>query len=313
MAMRGRNSNHKTVRITRTKMMTLDKDKILPAASIIAMSDDEVEEAFLRLLWPTTDGSPQCPRCDCQKIYHVLPRGCYKCSDCLHNFTSTSGTPFSSRKMTLRSYMLAISLFARKANALQVSQEMGFQYATAYRLANILKDMGVETQVGRRKKSIYLKCANCGVDFLDKMGDQSSALRRGKSKRVFCSHGCYGEFSSKSKESETCKRCKKSRRELSPFQNAIATGVSFNHGYCERCYGLLKAYNWDEALCQSHEFNQQLKKESTNVNDRKKHSRPPESTSRGNRGSAQGECGSPAGSSDQCSFFAHLAVSTPRL
>ncbi len=37
----------------------------LSAAKIMHMSDQGVENVFLRLRWPETDGKPVCPGCGC--------------------------------------------------------------------------------------------------------------------------------------------------------------------------------------------------------------------------------------------------------
>src|SRR5271157_4148202 len=45
----------------------------LSAAKILRMSDHGVENVFLRLRWPETDGKPVCPGCDC-KLCYACPR-----------------------------------------------------------------------------------------------------------------------------------------------------------------------------------------------------------------------------------------------
>ena len=41
----------------------------LSAAKIMRMSDRGVENVFLRLRWPETDGKPVCPGCGCRICY----------------------------------------------------------------------------------------------------------------------------------------------------------------------------------------------------------------------------------------------------
>jgi transposase-like protein len=38
-------------------------------------------------------------------------RGLWKCKDCRHQFSVTSGTIFSSRKLPIRDYLAAIAMF----------------------------------------------------------------------------------------------------------------------------------------------------------------------------------------------------------
>jgi hypothetical protein len=74
------------------------------------MSDRGVENVFLRLRWPQTDGKPVCPRwggqiCyDCRRSDHQ-PRWRWKA--CRADFSITSGTLFAWHKLPLRSYLMA--------------------------------------------------------------------------------------------------------------------------------------------------------------------------------------------------------------
>lgn len=122
------------------------------------------------------------------------------------------------------------------------------------------------TPTGRAKKLQYLDCGYCGAKFLDKGGEKTSDIKRGHIKRAFCTHRCAMNYRSTQRHNDRCKRCDKTRKELSiwlledsPYQ---ATGVSFTHGYCPKCWGLLYQYRQDEQLVQVHELNQVLKKES---------------------------------------------------
>ena len=47
----------------------------LSAAKIMRMSDRGVENVFLRLRWPETDGKPVCPGCGCTVCSRVPPTG----------------------------------------------------------------------------------------------------------------------------------------------------------------------------------------------------------------------------------------------
>jgi hypothetical protein len=70
----------------------------LSAAKVLRMSDRGVENVFLRLRWPETDGKPVCPECGCTTCYPCRrssghPR--WSCKACREDFSITSGTLFA--------------------------------------------------------------------------------------------------------------------------------------------------------------------------------------------------------------------------
>jgi hypothetical protein len=159
----------------------------------------------------------------------------------------------------------------------------------------------------------YLTCKNCKKYFLDKGGERTSDIKRGKLKLPFCCRLCANTYYCKKRENVKCKRCRKTRRELSRFPTAYATGVTFNGGYCPACYRLRLTYNKDEKLIRAHELTQQLKKESADVKRNPKHKRPSEDASGVNRRSKEGKGGSSPSAGDKRSFFADIAISPVRL
>lgn len=256
------------------------------------MTDSEVEAAFRKMRWPETGGDPVCPTCGTTEVYNLATRITFKCKACQKQFSMLSGTIFNYAKMPIRSYLQVIAFAAASENALQLSRKMGIQYKTAWSLVRKIRQaMGrrepEHPPIPRRKrKNYYLDCEHCGARFLDKKGEKSSALRRGKHKHAFCSRTCYGQYRADARADDRCKRCKKSRRELSKMAWLTATGVTgvtFKNGYCPKCDGLRRAYGHDEVLFQLHEINQQLRKETTYDYNRKKHSRPEKTSTGGNR------------------------------
>jgi hypothetical protein len=89
----------------------------LSAAKIMRMSDRGVENVFLRLRWPATDGKPVCPSCGCM-ICYACPRPAgqprWRCKACRSDFSITSGTLFAWHKLPLRTYLLAIAAFCNE-------------------------------------------------------------------------------------------------------------------------------------------------------------------------------------------------------
>jgi transposase-like protein len=118
----------------------------LSAAKIMRMSDREVENVFLRLRWPTTDGEPVCPGCGCMICYACRrsanqPR--WRCKACRRDFSITSGTLFAWHKLPLRTYLLAVAAVCNEVKGksmLALSRELDVQYKTAFVLAHKLRE-----------------------------------------------------------------------------------------------------------------------------------------------------------------------------
>src|SRR5580692_1757388 len=118
----------------------------LSAAKIMRMSDSGVENVFLRLRWPATDGKPVCPGCGCMVCY-ACPRPAgqprWRCKACRSDFSITSGTLFAWHKLPLRTYLLAIAAFCNEVKGksmLALSRELDVQYKTAFVLAHKLRE-----------------------------------------------------------------------------------------------------------------------------------------------------------------------------
>lgn len=116
--------------------------RTLSLAKVMRMSDAEAFEAFKAIRWASTEGEPVCPRCGCLGAY-VLNDRRFKCADCLHKFSITSGSIFASRKMDLRDILAAVAIFVNGAkghSALQLSRDLDCQYKTAFVLTHKLRE-----------------------------------------------------------------------------------------------------------------------------------------------------------------------------
>ena len=111
---------------------------------IFRLSDEQAFDMFRDARWPETNGEAVCPQCgSCEKHYWLKTRSQWRCKDCSHTFSLTSGTIFSSHKMPLRNYLAAIAIFSNTAkgvSALQLSRDLDVQYKTAFVLAHKLRE-----------------------------------------------------------------------------------------------------------------------------------------------------------------------------
>jgi transposase-like protein len=119
------------------------KARTLSLAKVARMSDDEARETFRQIRWSTTGGDAVCPRCGCLGVYAYASRPLFKCKACEHQFSVTSGTIFASRKLPLRTILLAIAIFVNGVkghSALQLSRDLDVQYKTAFVLQHKLRE-----------------------------------------------------------------------------------------------------------------------------------------------------------------------------
>src|SRR6266851_4928180 len=160
--------------------------KSLTLGQVARMSDGEAERVFIRLRWADNGGEAYCPKCGATTVWQSRRKGCirYQCKACQKDFSLTSGTLFASRKMPLRSYLMAIAIFANEVKGksmLALSRDMGTSYKSAFVLAHKLRE-AMASEVSRnviggegKKAEIdagwfggYVKPANRKVDRKDR-------------------------------------------------------------------------------------------------------------------------------------------------
>ena len=116
----------------------------LSLIKITKMSDMEALELFKSIRWNETDGAPVCPCCgSVENPYFLKTRMQFRCKECFHTFSVTSGTLFANHKLSLRTYLLAIALFvnaSKSISALQLSRDLDVQYKTAWVLSHKIRE-----------------------------------------------------------------------------------------------------------------------------------------------------------------------------
>lgn len=119
------------------------KARTLSLKTIMAMTDDDAHARFEAIRFADNGGAAFCPRCGCTAVYAFTSRKIWKCKACSHQFSVTSGTIFSSRKLPIRDYLLAIALFVNSVkgiSALQLGRDLDIQYKSAFVLAHKLRE-----------------------------------------------------------------------------------------------------------------------------------------------------------------------------
>ena len=128
----------------------------LSLAKVMGLSDAGVEDVFLRLRWPETDGKPVCPDCGCPICYACQrPAGQlrWRCKACRRDFSITSGTLFAWHKLPLRTYLLAVVVFCNEVKGksmLALARDLDVQYKTAFVLAHKLREAMAASMKGLR-------------------------------------------------------------------------------------------------------------------------------------------------------------------
>ena len=123
------------------------KARTLSVLRVMQMSDAEAFEVFKKLRWGSDD-KVACPCCGVvAKHYFQRTRKTWRCKDCSHTFSVTSGTMFAFHKLPLKVYLAAIALYANAVkgiSALQLSRDLGVQYKTAFVLAHKIRESLIE-------------------------------------------------------------------------------------------------------------------------------------------------------------------------
>lgn len=124
------------------------KARKLNLIKLAQISEEEAHKMFAEVRWSANDGKPICPVCgNTGKCYARPKRRQYRCAECNHVFSVTSGTIFSNHKLPLKTYLIAIAIFTnavKSISALQLSRDLDCQYKTAWVLAHKIRESLME-------------------------------------------------------------------------------------------------------------------------------------------------------------------------
>lgn len=123
------------------------KARTLSLRKVAKMSEADAFAVFKELRWGDGD-EVACPCCGVIGEHAFRKdRLQWRCRDCAHTFSVTSGTIFAHHKLGLKVYLEAIAIFANAAkgiSALQLSRDLDVQYKTAYVLAHKIRESLIE-------------------------------------------------------------------------------------------------------------------------------------------------------------------------
>lgn len=119
------------------------KARSLSVREVFSMTDEDAFHLFKTLRWGTGD-EVACPLCaTVREHYFIRARRQWRCKDCHHTFSVTSGTIFAYHKLPLKVCLGAIAIFTNAVkgiSALQLSRDLGVQYKTAFVLAHKIRE-----------------------------------------------------------------------------------------------------------------------------------------------------------------------------
>ncbi len=126
--------------------------RTLSLRAIYQAGEEAAHATFCKMRWAETDGEAVCPQCGCFEAYKITTRRKFKCKECHHQFSVTSGTIFASRKMDFVDLLAAICITvnaSKGVSMVQLSRDLDCQYKTAFVLSHKLREaMASEIQTG---------------------------------------------------------------------------------------------------------------------------------------------------------------------
>lgn len=123
------------------------KARTLSVRQVFELTEEQAFETFREVRWGS-GSAVTCPLCGVvDRHYFIRVRKQWRCKDCGHTFSVTSGTVFAFHKLPLKVYLAAIAIYTNAAkgiSALQLGRDLGVQYKTAFVLAHKIRESLME-------------------------------------------------------------------------------------------------------------------------------------------------------------------------
>jgi len=123
------------------------KARTLSVRRVFEMNEEQAFKVFKKVRWG--DGKAvTCPQCGVvHEHYFIATRRQWRCKDCGHTFSITSGTIFAFHKLPLKMYLAAIAIYTNAVkgiSALQMGRDLDVQYKTAFVLTHKIRESLME-------------------------------------------------------------------------------------------------------------------------------------------------------------------------
>ncbi len=95
-------------------------------------TEDKCREELFKMRYPQ---GFKCSKCECTEYYYLKSRGKYRCKNCKHQSSVTSGTVMDRSHLKITIWLWAIYLFSndkRGSSACYISQVLRLPYKTAW-------------------------------------------------------------------------------------------------------------------------------------------------------------------------------------
>jgi transposase-like protein len=108
------------------------------------LSDAKVFKIFKEARYFTNNYKPFCPKCGSTNHYksNTNNKIRYKCNDCLNYYSITSNTIFDNHKLSLKTHLLALTLFINSVkgiSSLQIARDLNIGEKSAYILLHKIR------------------------------------------------------------------------------------------------------------------------------------------------------------------------------
>lgn len=156
------------------------KARTLSLRQIFLLSDEQAFDLFRECRWGSHESV--CPSCGSVATHYFLKtRKQWRCRDCKHTFSLTSGTIFANHKLPLKIYLGAIAIYCNAVkglSALQLARDLNVQYKTAFVIAHKLREamliqrdesvLSGEVEMDAAYVNSYVKPKNRKADRVDR-------------------------------------------------------------------------------------------------------------------------------------------------